>query len=279
MEFECFMNRVFVFNSVLMDNFHSFRERDLAVPLMHSFLACEETSIPSRPQANEIITYSNYYLIGMNTNRYLSFQNLYDPRLNRKNILDIYTIDQRHYSYLYLFVILKKVVLRDLSERFSRLDFLHITRRTAKEYRLLESDVLNYVNTINMQNISNDPISMDLCTRIHKLNAIAESFSEIFTSIEQLNDYRDARIQKRQSEQMDLLQGIFLVGVAASVVALGAMPNAYIVTRDGGSNIIGNSQLTAFSIRDLLIYGPIAVLTGIGFYLLFKLMFLFWKKE
>jgi hypothetical protein len=215
----------------------------------------------------------------MNNNRYLSFQNLYDTRLNQKNTLNIFFSDQKHYSFLYLFVILKKVVLSDFSERFSRLDVMHITRRTAREYRALVSDVLNYVNTINTRRISNDRITMQVCDRLHEVNAISESFSEIFTSMEQLNDYHDARIQKRQSEQMDLLQGIFLVGVVASVVTLGAMPGARILTYDAAGKLLGKSELEAFSLSDLLRFAPIVVITAFAIFLLIKTVFLLLKKE
>jgi hypothetical protein len=278
-ECELFMNRVFLFTSVLLANFHSFREPDLAAPIIQSFLSCEATSIPSRPHENELIRYTDYYSIGMNNNRYLSFQNLYDTRLNQKNTLNIFFSDQKHYSFLYLFVILKKVVLSDFSERFSRLDVMHITRRTAREYRALVSDVLNYVNTINTRRISNDRITMQVCDRLHEVNAISESFSEIFTSMEQLNDYHDARIQKRQSEQMDLLQGIFLVGVVASVVTLGAMPGARILTYDAAGKLLGKSELEAFSLSDLLRFAPIVVITAFAIFLLIKTVFLLLKKE
>jgi len=245
----------------------------LMPPLINAFLSGESTTVPSRPHGNAILAWSDYYAVGMNFTRYLSFQNLSDPELSRKSILDIFSTDKVHAFYLYLFVILKKTVLRDLSERFSRLDLLRTDRKTVRESRKLEADVLNYINTINIHHITNDCIARQVSRKLHEVNAISESFEEIFTSVQQLNAYNDARIQKRQSFQMDTLQWIFLVGTMAAVMTLGAMPGAKITARDAAGKIIGDADFRAFNWDDFWIQAPRAILAAVVLYLLFKLFF------
>ncbi|MDP2983959.1 MAG: hypothetical protein Q8O92_11610 [Candidatus Latescibacter sp.] len=282
LEEEYFISKPFIHVDLLLENFHFFREPELVSPVINAFLSGEATSIPSRPHGNVILPWSEYCAVGMNFTHYLSFQNLSDPELSKKSILHIFTVDRVHAFYLYLFVILKKVVLRDLSERFSRLDLMRTDRKTARESRRLEADVLNYINTINLRHITNDCLAREVFLKLHEVNAISESFEEIFTSVQQLNAYHDARMQKKQSTQIDLLQAIFLVGVAASVVSLGAMPGAKIVTsiiREPDGKILWDSALTAFEMSDLINWGLLAVLSGVGIWLLIKLLFLLFKKD
>jgi hypothetical protein len=273
LEGEYFISKPFIHTDLLLENFHFFREPELVTPLINSFLSSEETSIPNRPHGNAIITWSDYYAVGINFTHYLSFQNLSDPELSRKSILDIFTQDKVHAFYLYLFVILKKVVLRDLSERFSRIDLMRPYGKTARDSRRLEADVLNYINTINIRHITNDCLAGKVFMKLHEVNAISESFEEISTSVQQLNEYNDTRIQKRQSFQMDILQGIFLVGVSATVITLGAMPGAKIITKDSAGNVIGKSDFKAFSMDDFWYFAPRAILAAIVFYSLYKLGF------
>jgi hypothetical protein len=266
-----FISKPFIHTDLLLENFHFFREPELVTPIMNAILSGEKTSIPSRSHGNAVIKWSDYYAVGMNFTHYLSFQNLSDPQLSRKNILDIFALDKVHAFYLYMFVILKKVVLRDLSERFSGLDLLRIKKKSSGESRKLEEDVLNYINTINIRHITNDRLAGEVFMKLHEVNAISESFDEIFTSIQQLNAYNDSLIQKRQSYQMDLLQAIFLIGVAASVITLGAMPGAHIRTYDiFNHNLISRSEFEAFGWIDFLKFAPLVVAVGIGLYFLVR---------
>ncbi len=264
---------LFTYSAVLTDDFQEFRELWAADRLIDAFLAGEPSSIPSRPHAVEIVPFTEVCRMGMNGSGCLSFQNLRDSRLDRASVRDIFEFDQRRYEIIFRFVVLRKVLLDDFSDRFSRIDLLGTDRATRRKIRALVTDTLDYINTVNTRRLTDDRNGIRVFETLLAVHAIDRSFDEIHTSLGQLVSFSEQRLQKQQNRQMDLLQAIFLVGVTAAVIGLGAMPGAWIETRDAAGKLIGRSEMTSFDPGQLLVHGPLVILSAFAVYLIIKYAF------
>lgn len=278
-EFLPVLANLFVHASLMSDNFHSFRETQFSTQIINSFLAGEETSIPLRLHTNELIKFTNYYYVGINNRIYLSLQNIYDPRLSQPAVRDLFEFDQRNYFHIFLFALLRRTALDEFTDRFSRLDLINMNRVVEKKSRELLADVLDYINTIHLLEITNDQNGMLVFKKMLDVNAIPESFDEMHTSLRQLINYNEQRLQRKQNAYMDSLQLIFLIGVAASVMSLGAMPGAKIFTYDAANKLIGTSDFVSFDLPTLLVQAPIAIFSAGLLYLAIKAIFNFFKKS
>ncbi len=279
LEVELLDDEVYQYDSIVLDNFHFYRQPHFAEQIMNSFLSGEENSIARKPHNNEITKFTDYFYIGMNDNLYLSFQNTYDSQLSSDSVFYIFETEQRNHFFMYLFVVLRKIMLDVFSDTFNCIDLLARDRRTRNRTSALASEILNYINRLNIQYITNEGNGMNVFKQMLRVNSINDSFEEIFTSLKQLNDFNERRIQRKQSLQMELLQAIFLVGVIASVIALGAMPGAEILTYDQSGNLIGKSKFLAFSQLELFRYAPIVVVSALVVYLLIKVIFRLRSEE
>jgi hypothetical protein len=273
------LGNLFVHASLMCGNFHSFRETQFSAQIINSFLAGEESSVPLQLHTNELIKFTDYYHIGINNRIYLAFQNIYDPRLSQPAVKDLYEFDQKNYFHIFLFALLRRTALDDFTDRFSRLDLINMNRAIEKKSRALLADVLDYINTIHLLQITNDQNGMLVFKKMLDVNAIPESFEEMHTSLRQLINYNEQRLQRKQNAYMDSLQLIFLIGVAASVMSLGAMPGAKIFTYDAANKLIGTSDFVSFDLLTLLVQAPIAIFSAGILYVAIKAIFNFFKKS
>jgi hypothetical protein len=99
----------------------------------------------------------------------------------------------------------------------------------------------------------------------------------LIKNLENLNFMVSARLSMQQSvetqkeeREMKLLQGIFLVGVITSIIALGAMPGASITLYNPEGALVAEGELVSFQLRELLLYGVIAILISVSFFALFN---------
>jgi len=277
-DFLAVLGNLFVHASLMSSNLHSFREARFFESIINSFLAGEETSIPRRLHTNEIIKFTDYYYIGINNRVYLSLQNLCDPRLGQPAARDLYEFDQKNYLHIFLFALLRRIALDHFTDRFSRLDLMNMNRSVEKKSRALLADVLDYINTIHLLQITNDQNAMLVFKKMLEVNAIPDSFDEMHTSLTQLLAYNEQKLQRKQNAYMDSLQLIFLIGVTASVMSLGALSGGKIFTYDPANKLIGISDLIAFDLPTLLVQAPIAIVSAGLLYLTIKAFFNFFKK-
>lgn len=133
-------------------------------------------------------------------------------------------------------------------------------------------------STIHLLEITNDRHGMIVFKKMLDVNSIPESFEEMHTSLMQLINYNEQKLQRKQNSYMDSLQLIFLIGVAASVLTMGAMPGAKIITRDVAGKIISTADFISFDIPTLVVFGPIAILSACCIYGAIKFIFNFFKN-
>jgi hypothetical protein len=79
-----------------------------------------------------------------------------------------------------------------------------------------------------------------------------------------------------QEKEMLFLQGLFLMGVVASLLALGAMPGATITLYDNAENLIATGRLSSFFFEDLMRYGIIALIST---FIVYKLIRMFYEMR
>lgn len=259
--------------SVLAEDLHHFRGTQFVEPIVESFLSLEHTAFPTRPHRNAVLRFSDYSFLGMNRRCFVTFQNILDPVYGRESTLEIFSKNWRTLRYHHIFIILKKMVLNALSEHFSRLDVLRLDRNTRREVDQLTLDVFDYINHLNLQNIEVELADREMFDTLSKVNGIAESFEEINASMDQLNTFREARFQKKQNTQMMFLQAIFLIGVVAAIISLGAMPGADHFVRDRSGELVYQIEVISFNWQTLLLFGLLVTVAAFGFFFLMQLAF------
>ena len=103
----------------------------------------------------------------------------------------------------------------------------------------------------------------------------------LIKNLENLDFMVEARFELQQSletrkeeKEMKLLQGIFLIGVIASIFTLGAMPGATITLYDTSGNTIATGDLISFKISDFISFGLSAVAVSLILFFLFNYMYM-----
>ncbi|MFC1640672.1 hypothetical protein ACFL2D_01335 [Patescibacteria group bacterium] len=84
--------------------------------------------------------------------------------------------------------------------------------------------------------------------------------------------------QENEQKEINTLQVIFIVGVITSLIALGAMPGAFISVMNQAGDILYTAELESFSFMDLAKWGPVALVLGAIVYYLLHIGFTRLKK-
>lgn len=84
--------------------------------------------------------------------------------------------------------------------------------------------------------------------------------------------------QENEQKEINVLQVIFIIGVLASLLTLGAMPGANLTFRNAAGQIIGQGQLESFSLVSFLQFGSIAFITSVVVYYILHFSFTRLKK-
>lgn len=100
-----------------------------------------------------------------------------------------------------------------------------------------------------------------------------EYFKELFDMTEKhantTLDLVSSLYRENEQKELTTLQIIFIVGVVASIISLGAMPGSNIIITDTSGNMVYSAQLSSFDFKQLVYFGSITLLGGaIVFYLL-----------
>jgi membrane-anchored glycerophosphoryl diester phosphodiesterase (GDPDase) len=77
----------------------------------------------------------------------------------------------------------------------------------------------------------------------------------------------------KERREMKLLQAIFLIGVIASLLTLGAMPGARLTFYSPTGEVIGSGSLSAFNLSELLTYGVFAISFAIVLFLILNFIY------
>ena len=103
----------------------------------------------------------------------------------------------------------------------------------------------------------------------------------LIKNLENLDFMINARFELQQAvearneeKEMKILQAIFLVGVIASILTLGAMPGARLTFYSPDGHLIGTGNLVSFDTSDLLQFGVLAVIFSITLFVLFNWIYM-----
>jgi len=103
----------------------------------------------------------------------------------------------------------------------------------------------------------------------------------LIKNLENLNLMIDERFEFQQStdtkveqREMKLLQAIFLVGVIASMLTLGAMPGAKINLYTPDGVLAATGSIASFKLEDFLLFGFTALSVSLLLFLLFNFMYI-----
>lgn len=79
--------------------------------------------------------------------------------------------------------------------------------------------------------------------------------------------------QENEQKEINMLQIIFIIGVLASLLTLGAMPGANLTFRNSFGEVIARGQLESFSLLSFVQFGSIAFITSVVVYYVLHLAF------
>ncbi|MBU0761785.1 MAG: hypothetical protein KKD39_02065 [Candidatus Altiarchaeota archaeon] len=79
---------------------------------------------------------------------------------------------------------------------------------------------------------------------------------------------------RKEESEMKLLQAIFLIGVIASILALGAMPGAKIMLYHPDGTLAATGVMQSFSFEDFITYGIGAIVFSILFFAAFNTLYM-----
>ena len=102
----------------------------------------------------------------------------------------------------------------------------------------------------------------------------------LIKNLENLDFMMNARFELQQSvetmneeKEMKLLQVIFLIGVIASILTLGAMPGAKITLYNPDGSLAATGNMVSFDLGDLINFGIAAIIFSIVFFVLFNYIY------
>ncbi|MFH1402743.1 MAG: hypothetical protein ABIH11_00560 [Candidatus Altiarchaeota archaeon] len=78
---------------------------------------------------------------------------------------------------------------------------------------------------------------------------------------------------RKEEKEMKLLQAIFLVGVIASILTLGAMPGATITLYSPDGVLLAEGSLISFKLEDLASFGVLAIIVSMVFFIAFNYIY------
>ena len=142
-----------------------------------------------------------------------------------------------------------------IKSRLNQLDGFMKTRET-----LVPEDILEQLKTVKAYNFET-------------LRNAKEYFKELFEMTEKHANTTLSLVsslyQENEQNELTNLQVIFIIGVIASIISLGAMPNSSFILKDLAGNIMYTGQTSHFDYKALIIYGSITLaLGGVVFYLM-----------
>ncbi|HHQ45562.1 MAG TPA: hypothetical protein ENN13_05475 [Candidatus Altiarchaeales archaeon] len=79
---------------------------------------------------------------------------------------------------------------------------------------------------------------------------------------------------RKEEREMKLLQAIFLVGVIASILTLGAMPGAQIELFHPDGSVAATGSIVSFKVQDLVSFGVSAILFSITLFIIFNFLYM-----